>query len=243
MKKVKKVTLLVLVTIFVSCNPQGNSQKSLETEIDSVSYSLGLNMALQLKANFKNVEKDLFVQGFRNGMDSLNLLINEKEIRTILNTFFKKQQQEKINEQQAASIKQLEEKFGAFKKEGEKFLVKNKTKKGVKTTASGLQYIVLNEGKGDSPVATSQVKVHYHGTLLDGTVFDSSVEKKSPYVTYANQVIKGWVEGLQLMKVGAKYKFFVPQELGYGATPRNGGVIKPFMTLIFEVELLEIIKK
>ncbi len=243
MKKVKQITLLILTSIIVSCNPQGVSKKSLETEIDSVSYSLGLNMASQLKANFKKVDKDLFVQGFRNGIDSLDLLINEKDIRTILNTFFQKQQQEKIKEQQAAALKQAEEKFGEVKKEGEAFLLKNKTKKGVKTTASGLQYIVLKEGKGDSPVATSQVKVHYHGTLLDGTVFDSSVEKKRPYVTYANQVIQGWIEGLQLMKVGAKYKFFIPQELGYGATPRNGGAIKPFMALIFEVELLEILKK
>ena len=105
-----------------------------------------------------------------------------------------------------------------------------------------MQYVVVKEGKGDSPLATSQVKVHYHGTLLDGTVFDSSVQKKTPYITYLNSVIRGWTEGLQLMKVGSKFTFYIPQELAYGATPRPG-IIKPFMPLVFELELLEILKK
>ncbi|MFT4576123.1 MAG: FKBP-type peptidyl-prolyl cis-trans isomerase [Polaribacter sp.] len=236
MKIVKTFALLILVTSLISCNNQGVSQKSLETEIDSVSYALGLNMATQLKSNFKEVKKDLFVQGYINGMDSVNLLINEKDVLAVLNAFFQKKQK-------ATSTKEAEEKFAVIKKEGEAFLLKNKTKKGVKTTASGLQYSVLKEGKGDSPIETSQVKVHYHGTLLDGTVFDSSVDKKTPYVTYVNRVIKGWVEGLQLMKVGAKYTFYVPQELAYGATPNPRGAIKPFMPLVFEVELLEILKK
>lgn len=242
MKIVKTLTLLILTVGLASCNTQGIGKKSLETEIDSVSYALGLNMASQLKLNFKEVNENVFVQGYMNGMDSLNLLINEKDIKNIINIYFQKQQQIKIKEQEAATIKDTEAMFGAIKKEGEEFLLKNKTKPGVITTASGLQYIVLKEGKGDKPLATSQVKVHYHGTLLDGTVFDSSVERKTPYVTFVNQVIKGWIEGLPLMKVGSKYKFFVPQELAYGASPRPGA-IKPFMMLIFEVELLEITKK
>ena len=242
MKTVKTLALLILTISFLSCNNQGTTNKSLETEIDSVSYAFGLNMATQLKINFNEGDADLFVQGYRNGMDSLNLLIEVKDVRTVLGAFFKKQKEEKRKEQQAAATKAAEEKFGANKKEGEDFLAKNKTKKGVKTTASGLQYIVLKKGKGDTPAATSQVKVHYHGTLVDGTVFDSSVDKKTPYTTYLNSVIKGWTEGLQLMSTGAKYKFFVPQELGYGANPR-AGVIKPFMPLVFEIELLEILKK
>jgi FKBP-type peptidyl-prolyl cis-trans isomerase len=242
MKTVKTLALLILTISFLSCNNQGTTNKPLKTEIDSVSYALGLNMAVQLKVNFKEGNTDLFVQGYRNGADSLNLLIAEKDIRTILNTFFQKKQVEQKKEQQAAATKAAEAQYGAIKKEGEDFLAKNKTEKGVKITASGLQYIVLKKGKGDKPVATSQVKVHYHGTLVDGTVFDSSVDKKTPYTTYLNQVIKGWTEGVQLMSVGAKYKFFVPQDLGYGANPRPG-VIKPFMPLVFEVELLEIIKK
>ena len=243
MKIVKSIIILFLITNLVSCNTQEVSKKSLETELDSVSYALGLNMASQLKANFKDVNKDLFVQGYRNGVDSLQLLIDVKDIPKILNTYFQKVQQEKIKEQQAVAIKKAEIEFGAIKKEGADFLAKNATEKGVVTTKTGLQYIVLKEGKGAQPLATSQVKVHYHGTLLDGTVFDSSVVKKQPYTTFVNAVIKGWIEGLQLMKVGAKYKFFVPQQLAYGATPRPGGAIKPFHMLIFEVELLEIIKK
>ena len=105
-----------------------------------------------------------------------------------------------------------------------------------------MQYIVLKEGTGKKLEATSNVKLHYHGMLLDGTVFDSSVEKKKPYDARANQFIKGFNEGLLLMNEGAKYKFFIPQELAYGATPRQGGKIKPYMAIIFEVELLEIKK-
>ncbi|MDF1518127.1 MAG: FKBP-type peptidyl-prolyl cis-trans isomerase, partial [Lutibacter sp.] len=117
-----------------------------------------------------------------------------------------------------------------------------KTANGVQVTASGLQYIILKEGKGDKPFETSTVKVHYHGTLIDGTVFDSSVDRKEPATFAVNRVIKGWTEGLQLMNVGSKFKFFIPQELAYGAFPREGGPIKPFAALIFEVELLEIKK-
>ena len=132
-------------------------------------------------------------------------------------------------------------KYQEIKISGEKFLEENKSNENVQVTDSGLQYIVLKQGNGQKPIENSRVKVHYHGTLLDGTVFDSSVDKGVPYETQVTQVIKGWIEGLQLMNVGSKYKFFVPQELAYGATPR-AGVIKPFMPLVFEVELLEIIK-
>ena len=109
----------------------------------------------------------------------------------------------------------------------------------MQTTESGLQYIVLKEGNGASPKATDKVKVHYHGTLLDGTVFDSSVERKEPAEFGVSQVIKGWTEGLQLMNPGAKYKFFIPQDLAYGPQQR-GEKIKPFSALVFEVELLEV---
>lgn len=107
-------------------------------------------------------------------------------------------------------------------------------------TASGLQYVVLKEGTGPKPTATSNVTVHYHGTTPDGTVFDSSVERGEPVPLSLNQVILGWTEGLQLMKEGGKYRFFIPQELAYGANPRPGGPIKPFMPLVFEVELIQI---
>ena len=147
--------------------------------------------------------------------------------------------QRQANQEKAA--KEAESKFAEVKKESEEFLAINKTKEGVKTTESGLQYIVLKEGKGDRPVATSKIKLHYHGTLIDGTVFDSSVDRKTPYDSNVNQFIKGFTEGLLLMNKGAKYKLFIPQELAYGATPRPG-IIKPFAAIVFEVELLDIIK-
>ena len=123
----------------------------------------------------------------------------------------------------------------------DKFLEDNKSKDGVKVTESGLQYLVMKEGTGEKPTAESKVKVHYHGTLIDGTVFDSSVERGEPAEFGVNQVIKGWTEGLQLMSVGSKYKFFIPQDLAYGAR-QTGEKIKPYSTLVFEVELLEVAK-
>ena len=131
-------------------------------------------------------------------------------------------------------------KYGNVKEDGEKFLAENALKEGVKVTESGLQYEVLKMARGKKPAATDRVKVHYHGTLIDGTVFDSSVERGEPTSFGLNQVIKGWTEGLQLMPVGSKFRFYIPQELGYGA--QQAGSIPPYSTLIFEVELLGIEK-
>jgi FKBP-type peptidyl-prolyl cis-trans isomerase FklB len=131
-------------------------------------------------------------------------------------------------------------KYGNNKEEGEKFLAENALREGVITTASGLQYEVIKMGKGKKPVATDNVKVHYHGTLTNGTVFDSSVDRNEPITFGLTQVIAGWTEGLQLMPVGSKFKFYIPQDLGYGA--QNAGTIPPYSTLIFEVELLGIEK-
>ncbi len=239
MKTIKILTLVTLTVLISSCNGQVATKKELKTEIDSVSYAIGLDMADKLKKNFEEVDKDLFLQGYQNGVDSTNLLLNQKEVGKIIRNYFTKKQKADAEKRKAEAAKLAEEKYGDIKKEGEAFLATNKTKKGVQTTASGLQYIVLKEGKGATPKATDRVKVHYHGTLIDGTVFDSSVDRGKPSEFGVSQVIKGWTEGLQLMKVGSKYKFFIPQELAYGATPR-GGSIKPFMPLIFEVELLEV---
>jgi FKBP-type peptidyl-prolyl cis-trans isomerase FklB len=154
--------------------------------------------------------------------------------------------QPKYNDEEANTIIQNyiaklgEAKFAQFKEEGEQFLASNGQRSEVKTTASGLQYEVVSEGSGQKPGATDSVTVHYHGTLIDGTVFDSSVERNAPATFGVNQVIKGWTEALQLMSVGSKYKLFIPQDLGYGANPHPGGAIKPYMALVFEVELLNI---
>ncbi len=131
-------------------------------------------------------------------------------------------------------------KYGTVKEDGEKFLAENALKEGIFTTESGLQYEVIKMGRGKKPAATDKVKVHYHGTLIDGTVFDSSVDRGEPIVFGLNQVIKGWTEGVQLMPIGSKFRFYIPQELGYGS--QAAGSIPPYSTLIFEVELLGIEK-
>lgn len=242
MKIIKFLAVIIIITVLSSCNNQGVTKKELKSDVDSVSYVIGLDMAFKLKQNFSEVDEDLFVQGFMNGIDSTDILIENNKVEGIIRNFFQKKQFEQQEKQKAEAIKKIEEEFSDVKNEGVAYLEVNRSKEGVQTTESGLQYIVLKEGSGDKPKADSKVKVHYHGTSIDGTVFDSSVDKGEPSEFFANQVIKGWTEGLQLMKVGSKFKFFIPQELAYGAFPRQGGPIKPFATLIFEVELLDIIE-
>ena len=136
--------------------------------------------------------------------------------------------------------KAAEKKYADNKAAGEKFLAENKTKEGVKTTASGLQYKVITEGKGEIPNDTCKVKVNYRGKLIDGIEFESTYERKEPFVTNVGGVIKGWTEALKMMPVGSKWELYIPQELAYGS--RDMGQIKPFSTLIFEIELLDIEK-
>ena len=143
---------------------------------------------------------------------------------------------------EAIKAKALEAKYGENKAAGEKFLAENKTKEGVITTESGLQYKIIKAGKGEIPTKESSVKVNYKGTLIDGTEFDSSYKRNAPATFRADQVIKGWTEALTMMPVGSKWELYIPQELAYGSR-ETGGLIKPFSTLIFEVELLEIEKK
>lgn len=232
MKIMKCLSLVAMVILLVSCNRNGATQKPVKTELDSVSYAIGMDVARNVKASFDDFDNDLFIQGFTNVLDSTDILIDETIAQQVVRTYFQKKQKEDAAKSQEGAAKN--------KEEGEKFLVENKSKEGVKTTESGLQYIVLKEGTGEKPTTSSKVKVHYHGTLINGTVFDSSVDKGEPAEFGVTQVIKGWTEGLQLMNVGAKYKFFVPSDLAYGANPRPGGVIKPNSTLIFDVELLEV---
>jgi FKBP-type peptidyl-prolyl cis-trans isomerase FklB len=133
-----------------------------------------------------------------------------------------------------------EAKFAQNKEAGEAFLHENKSKAGIQSTPSGLQYEIVTEGSGPKPASTDTVSVHYHGMLIDGTVFDSSIERGEPATFGVHQVIPGWTEALQLMNVGSKYRLYIPQELSYGAHPHPGGPIKPFSALIFDVELIAI---
>ncbi|MGA1227645.1 MAG: FKBP-type peptidyl-prolyl cis-trans isomerase [Tamlana sp.] len=230
----KTLGLVAMVILVVSCNNKGMSQKPLKTELDSVSYAIGMDVAKNVKRSFDEFDNDLFIQGFVNASDSTDLIIDEAKAQELVRAYFQKKQKEEMDKRQEEALKN--------KEDGEKFLAENKTKDGVVTTDSGLQYIVLKEGSGVKPTLESRVKVHYHGTLIDGTVFDSSVDRGNPTEFGVTQVIKGWTEGLQLMAVGSKYKFFIPSDLAYGANPRPGGVIKPNATLIFDVELLGIVE-
>ncbi|MCL4142787.1 UNVERIFIED_CONTAM: hypothetical protein GTU68_042886 [Idotea baltica] len=191
-----------------------------------------MDVARNVKASFKDFDRELFIQGFINVSDSTDILLDETKAQQVVRAYFQNKQKEDAAKRAEDATKN--------KEEGEKFLTENKTKDGVQTTDSGLQYIVLKEGTGVKPTTASRVKVHYHGTLIDGTVFDSSVDRGEPTEFGVTQVIKGWTEGLQLMKEGAKYKFFVPSNIAYGANPRPGGKIKANSTLIFDVELLEV---
>lgn len=212
MSSIRNILAVLVIGTLFSCENQVKEVKSLETELDSVSYAVGLSMSSQLKNGFEDVNEEILIQAIRNGLDSTNLLLDSKDIQKTIQTYFQKKQEENKKKELA--------KFEVYKKEGIAFLEANKTKEGVKTTKSGLQYSVLKEGKGKKAKTTDRVKVHYHGTTVDGTVFDSSVDRGTPSEFGVTQVIKGWTEGLQLMKVGSKYKFFIPQELAYGANPR-----------------------
>ena len=177
----------------------------------------------------KQVNKANFLAGFIAGINENGKMTTEEAQLYIQTTM------DNISNAKA------EAEFANNKEAGIRFLEENKTKAGVVTLPSGLQYKVIREGRGAIPTASDVVKVHYHGTLIDGTVFDSSVNRGEPYETSVTGVIQGWTEALLLMPVGSKWELFVPQELAYGSADR--GTIKPFSTLIFEVELLEIVKK
>jgi len=189
----------------------------------------GVNQELFGKGTTQSIDKNLYLNGFIAGVLGQGAAMSMEDAQKFLQTNV-----EKIKD------KNTEQAYGANKEAGIKFLAENKTNEGVITTASGLQYKIITKGTGEIPTAESKVKVHYKGTLLDGTEFDSSYKRNEPTVLEAGQVIKGWTEALTLMPVGSKWILYIPQELGYGS--RDAGPIKPFSTLIFELELLSIEK-
>ena len=190
----------------------------------------GINNQLFAGDSTQALNQDNFIAGFVSALKKKPGMVTPEEASAYVQTHA-----------DAIKAKALEAKYGENKAAGEKFLAENAKKEGVKTTESGLQYKVIKEGKGAIPTETSTVKVHYKGTLVDGTEFDSSYNRNEPTSFRANQVIKGWTEALTMMPVGSKWELYIPQELAYGA--RETGDIKPFSTLIFEVELLAIEKK
>ena len=219
--------IILLATLAISCNKKEEKTTSLNNATDSVSYCSGVVLGMSMKqAGLDTLNPDAFVKAVLQVIKKdTNLLVNANQANQFLQMYFMKQQQKKFEPNIQA---------------GQKFLEENKKKEGVITTPSGLQYKILTEGKGENPKPTDVVSVLYKGTLVDGSVFDQS-EANNPATFPLNQVIPGWTEGLQLMKPGAKFEFYIPYNLGYGERgyqPR----IEPYSTLIFEVELLKIEK-
>jgi len=194
--------------------------------MDKISYALGVSLGNNLKnSGFEGLDYQKLADGIKHVIQKEKLEMSIQEAQAIINDYFQ-QLQEKALEQNI--------------KEGKNFLAENAKRAEVKTTASGLQYEIIKEGKGQTPAASDRVKVHYHGTLINGNVFDSSVNRGEPATFGVTQVIQGWVEALQLMPVGSKWKLYIPSELAYGAQGA-GQSIAPHTTLIFEVELLDIV--
>lgn len=237
----KKTVLILAVISLVFATAQAKDKKPVKatiqaptkvlvTGVDSMSYALGLNVGTDFAKNLKGIpggksNLDLLILGFTTAMKGDSTLMKPEVAMEYFKNYIAKAQTKDADVKKAA---------------GEKFLAENKTKDSVVTTASGLQYKVLVAKDGPKPQATDSVKVHYQGFLLDGTKFDSSVDRGQPIVFPLNQVIPGWTEGVQLMSVGSKYKFYVPYMLGYGEKGAGNGAIPGFSTLIFEVELLDI---
>lgn len=193
------------------------------------SWVSGLTGDVYADDSTKSIDKDNLVAGFIAGVVGKDQKMTMEEAQAYVQAVM-----------EAANEKKMEAQYGSNREAGEKFLAENKTKEGVQVTPSGLQYKVIKQGKGAIPATTDKVSVHYRGTLIDGTEFDSSYKRNKPTEFGVTQVIKGWTEALTMMPVGSKWELYIPQELAYGS--RNQGQIKPFSTLIFEVELLDIVK-
>ncbi len=224
MKKYIKIALVV--SVISSCQNLNQQKFNFDeaNELEKVSYSIGINVATSIKSEGLDSINSFYIsKGFQDVFENKDLAVNIEESNKIIGEYFNKKQDAK-NQRLAIDSKI--------------FLEENKQKDGVMTTESGLQYLILSEGRGNNPTLNDNVTVHYHGTLIDGTIFDSSVDRKQPATFPLNGVIPGWQEALQMMSVGSKWKIFIPSELAYGES--GAGAIGPNSTLIFEVELLSI---
>jgi FKBP-type peptidyl-prolyl cis-trans isomerase len=228
--------LLPLLMASVSfAQPPGGAQpplKPLTTLNQQASYAIGLDFGQRLARDKAPIDLDAIARGLRDGLNGAKAELSEEQIEAAMEKF--------IGALQAKQAEQAKGLLEQNKKEGAAYLAANLKKPGVKQTASGLQYKVIKAGTGASPKKTDAVRVHYHGTLIDGSVFDSSVQRKTPAEFGVGEVISGWTEALQLMRVGDKWQLFIPSDLAYGDQGR--GSIPPAAMLIFEVELLDVVK-
>jgi FKBP-type peptidyl-prolyl cis-trans isomerase FklB len=234
MKKTTSVIALLCMMVCISgsvraadpaASESANSQKNnVETSMADLSYAFGILFGANLhEMNISELDVESLVKGLKDYREGTSPKLTREEAVALIKKFIAAKQA-KIGEENSAKEKE--------------YLLKNSSKKGVRTTESGLQYEVLRESSGKKPVAEDKVKVHYTGSFIDGKVFDSSVERNEPAVFRLNEVIPGWTEGLQLMNTGSKFRFYIPSKLGYG--PRGSGAISPNSLLIFDVELLSI---
>jgi len=230
MKNIWRISVLVLILLTVTAPlvVAGDKPESLE---ERISYGIGINIGRDFKNQEIEVVPELVARGIKDVLTGETTLMTDEEVKETIAEL-----QKKVQAKQEAMRKVQGE---ANKKAGDEFLAANAKQKGVKTTDSGLQYLVIEPGNGKTPAATDKVKVNYRGMLVDGTEFDSSYKRGNPVEFPVNGVIKGWTEALQMMKEGGKYKLFIPAELAYGERGA-GPVIGPNATLIFEVELLEV---
>ena len=222
----KNIIILSSLFLFITCKTEKtNKTANLVTELDSVSYSLGVNIGENIKTQFEDINLNNFEAGIKDVLEKdVEAKISDNQAQAIIQGYFSKKQQK-----QSESVIE----------EGINFLRENGKREGVTTLVSGLQYEVINDGTGPKPTIEDNVTTHYHGTLTDGTVFDSSVDRGEPSSFPVGGVIKGWTEALQLMAVGSKWKLYVPYDLAYGERGA-GQQIGPYSTLIFEVELISI---
>ena len=236
MKNIGFPVILALISLFIisSCSSEKKyASVKLATKEDSVSYYLGLSYGSGLKQiKIDSVFKyQAFIRGMNEAIKEDTLPVSQYVIQNYLNQFLMDYQE-----------KQIKNQFKDYMAKNKAFLDENSKKDSVVTLPSGLQYKVIREGSGNKPTMNDRIKVHYIGTLIDGTEFDSSYKRNEPAEFQVGEVIPGWVEALQLMSVGSKWRIYIPEELAYGGRAPQGSAIKPYSTLIFEVELLDILK-
>jgi FKBP-type peptidyl-prolyl cis-trans isomerase FklB len=231
---IRFATAAVATTLLAACSQGQKERVSLQNEIDSVSYAIGVDIGTNFKrSKLDNANLDAMHMGLQDGLDSAAMMDPELVQQVVQGYMMKMQQQMRAEEAK---------KFEGNRVDGEKYLAENAKKAGVVTTASGLQYEVIKMGTGPKPTAADRVSVHYDGKLIDGSKVDSTIERGAPATLGVSEWIPGFVEALQLMPVGSKWKLHIPSDLGYGAQGIPGGPVPPNSVLVFELELLDIVK-